>query len=254
MAFLAAIKKRSDLRQKGVKPERDERDPATVQDVPWITELDPKRFAELPSGGKWMHYHDHHLIWPYWQQAQKLYREGKLAGVSNMKVSTYHERHRFGSGVIIFYCGPPDDEEKCKEVGKVILKETGYVHLSKKTFYKTDTQTLARGKQGFHKWVLEIPKENFDNFKPLLKEKNTDDEKINDINNVNNAPKPVAPMPGAASMASAGTAPIPPAPPAAAPKPAAPKPVAPLPGQNENNGDIPEPPAPPMNSSDNDGK
>ena len=53
MAFLDAIKKRTDLKAKGVSKEVDDRDPTTVTDTPWIGELDPRRFTELPAGGKW---------------------------------------------------------------------------------------------------------------------------------------------------------------------------------------------------------
>ena len=176
MAFLAAIKERSDLRMQGVSKEADDRDPTTVVDTPWVTELNPRRYAELASGGKWMQFYDHKDIYLHWRYAQYLYRNGKLEGVSNMKVSTMHDHHKFGSGVIIFYCGPSDDGDKCRKIGKNILKETGYTNLSKKMLYKTDTQTLAKGAQGFYKWELKIPKENFDN----LKEKNEEKQKIKD--------------------------------------------------------------------------
>ena len=165
MAFLDAIKKRSDLRAKGVSKESDDRDPTTVTDTPWIGELDPIRFTKLPSGGKWMQFYDHNKIWPHWKKCQKLYRQGKLSGVSNMKVSTLHPHHSSGVGVIILYCGPPNNESKVKKIGRNILKETGYTNLSKKMYYKTDTQTLSKGRAGYHKFELPIPQENYDALK-----------------------------------------------------------------------------------------
>ncbi len=36
MAFLASIKKRTDLRAKGVAKEADDRDPTAITDTPWI--------------------------------------------------------------------------------------------------------------------------------------------------------------------------------------------------------------------------
>ena len=162
MAFLDSIKGRSDLRAKGVKPESDNRDPTTVIDTPWITELDPKRFTKLPSGGKWMLFYPKTQIASIWRKCQTLYRNNQLNGVSNMKVSTSNEYHSSPVGVIILYCGPPEDESKCIEVGQTILAETGYTNSSKKMFYKTDAQTLSKG-IGSHKYSLDIPQSNFDN-------------------------------------------------------------------------------------------
>eukprot|EP01084_Bolivina_argentea_P142608 250526_1 len=165
MAFLASIKKRTDLRVRGVAKEADDRDPTTITDIPWIGELDPKRFAELASGGKWMLFYSHDKIWPHWKKCQQLYRNNKLKGVSNMKVSTCHYHHSSSVGVIILYCGPPNDEKKVKEIGRNILQETEYTNLSKKMFYKTDTQTLSKGAAGWHKFELPIPQINFDKLK-----------------------------------------------------------------------------------------
>ena len=60
---MAAIRKRTDLRSKGVAKEADDRNPLTVTDMPWIGELDPQRFAKLPAGGKWMQFVDRNKLW-----------------------------------------------------------------------------------------------------------------------------------------------------------------------------------------------
>eukprot|EP01083_Nonionella_stella_P036796 100370_1 len=105
MAFLASINKRSDLRAKGVAREADDRDPTTVHDTPWIGELDPVRFTKLKSGGKWMMFYTNIKKGvPMWRKCQKLYRENKLEGVSNMKVSTSNDYHPSGMIIIILYC------------------------------------------------------------------------------------------------------------------------------------------------------
>eukprot|EP01084_Bolivina_argentea_P066937 122021_1 len=143
-----------------------------------------------------------------------------------MKVSTMHPHHAYGRGVIILYCGPHTDENKCKEIGITILKETEYTNLSKKMFYKTDTQTLAKGKQGYHKWELPIPNENFEKKKLNKTNHDNDDEKTASISKpAPTAPKPRAPMP----TAPMPTAPIPTAPIPTAPIPTAPIPTAPIP-------------------------
>ena len=50
---------------------------------------------------------------------QKLYREGKLKGINDMKVSTMHKQHIFSS-IIILYCGPPKDSKRCEKIGRNI--------------------------------------------------------------------------------------------------------------------------------------
>eukprot|EP01083_Nonionella_stella_P025045 68993_1 len=184
MAFLASIKKRSDLRAKGVAREADDRDPTKVYDTPWIGELDPERFTKLPSGGKWMLFCSTTLV-PMWRKCQKLYRQNELPGVSNMKISTANRYHQGSSGVIILYCGPTDDEENCKKIGRIILKQTGYTNFTKKMLYKTDAQTL-NGKLGSHKYTLPIPQENYDN----LKKQKQKEEQEKTINDSMNRPKP----------------------------------------------------------------
>eukprot|EP01084_Bolivina_argentea_P166014 288324_1 len=128
--------------------------------MPWIGELDPKRFAEMGHGGKWMLFYDQSELWTHWKKCQQLYRNSQLEGVSNMKVSTSHPHHAASVGVIILYCGPPEDEQSVIQIGATILKETLYSHPSKKLFYKTDTQTLEKGKGGYHRFELDIPPSN----------------------------------------------------------------------------------------------
>ena len=91
-----------------------------------------------------MQFYSHSAILPKWRLCQKLYRAGELEGVESMKVSTMHPHHSGGSGVIILYCGPTDDEERVKKIGRMIIQKTRYKNPGNRMFYKTDLATLRK--------------------------------------------------------------------------------------------------------------
>merc|ERR1712129_382085 len=81
-------------------------------------------------------------------------------------------------GVIILYCGPPNNQSECTQIGKTILVETGYTNPSKKMFYKTDTQTLKKTIGG-HKYTLDIPQSNFDKLRAKQQINSNEEENVN---------------------------------------------------------------------------
>ena len=87
--------------------------PMSVTDEYWLFERDSKAGAKYQYDpeltGKWMMFWNKSVLDERWKQAVILYREGKLTGITSMKVSTKRDNPRASdktSGVIIFYCGP----------------------------------------------------------------------------------------------------------------------------------------------------
>ena len=140
MSFLAELAGRKDLRLSGVKKQQSDGDPSLVTTEPWVYESDPSR-QELPSGGKWLVFRERGKeLLAVWQNLQELYRKGALEGVESMKCST-GSGHQIGPfAVIVVYCGPPTDRDRCLAIGRGLLAVTGDATLH----YKTDMAT-ARG-------------------------------------------------------------------------------------------------------------
>ncbi len=115
--------------------------------------------------GKWMQFHTKAVMDEKWVEAVKLYRSGKLTGIHSMKVSTMQDNPRSNdqkTGVIIFYCGPEDEEDTVMSIGQNLLKHTDYRTSWGHMYYKSDWQTQlgtrATGNKSNSKYRIPVPK------------------------------------------------------------------------------------------------
>lgn len=122
-------------------------EPTKVDDQYWMSCEDPKLSKRWPhDDGKWMMFIPKERLDEVWQRAQDFYLVGKLTGISRMKVSTAKDNPRASddsTGVIIFYCGPSDDEEIVLEYGRNLLRLIPYTSPNGYMYYKSDAQTSA---------------------------------------------------------------------------------------------------------------
>ena len=130
----------------------------------WIHEKNLKQTRKYPINrfGKWMMYIKPSIIDEKWEEITKLYNDGKLTGIRSMKVSTVRKNPR-ASGrdyVVIFHCGPCDDEEKIISYGYNLLQ---YINYDQKyMYYKNDDQTRkgtrATGQRKNSLYKIEVKK------------------------------------------------------------------------------------------------
>ena len=100
------------------------------------------------------------------EQAVNLYRNGKLTGIHAMKVSTMRENCKNSDNsfqVIIFYCGPSDNQELVLEIGYNLLNHIEYTNPDGAMFYKADSQTFLRkpkatGNKNISKYGITVPR------------------------------------------------------------------------------------------------
>ena len=117
-----------------------------------------------------MMFFDSSIIDEKWQEAINLYRQGKLTGIHALKVSTVRENF-FSTGtgsndnsfhVLIFYCGPSDDQDLVMIAGQNLLQNIEYKNLYGAMFY-TDVQTFllsqATGDMTSCKYKIDVPKQ-----------------------------------------------------------------------------------------------
>ena len=117
--------------------ENDPRNPMDVTDAFWVY----CRNAEIANaarnihgsqmGGKWMIFVPNEQLNESWAKAKHLYNAGELTGVIAMKVSTAKSNSRASSrdnAVIIFYCGPVDDEARVTQFGRNLVDKLDYKH------------------------------------------------------------------------------------------------------------------------------
>jgi len=119
-----------------------------------------------PANGKWMLFYLNKDIDAAWIKAKTLMRKGALTGIPAMKVSTARENSRASdsnSQVIIFYCGPPDDEANVIRYGENLVAVMNYRSLNSNpyVFYKSDEQTMAgtraTGQGKNHLYKIRVP-------------------------------------------------------------------------------------------------
>ena len=114
--------------------------------------------------GHWMMFFEESIIDHKWEQVVKSYRQGKLTGVHAMKVSTARENFTNSENlfyVIVFYCGPSDNQNEIIEIGKNLLQHVEYANIYGYMYY-TDLQTFltsqASGDMSKCKYKIEVPK------------------------------------------------------------------------------------------------
>lgn len=141
--------------------------PSKTYNKPWIDEYNTL-YKNYKSGGKWILFYKMENIDKMWETVKYLYNNGKLIGVYSIRVST-NFRYDNNSGVIMCYCGPPDDRENVLTYGKNIVNLLNYNSNSGYIYYKTDTYN-----QGFRKSLYKIKvNRNYENddIKPFNEEK-----------------------------------------------------------------------------------
>jgi hypothetical protein len=121
--------------------------PSQVFDSYWVYALEDNRAATFPNlDGKWMMFFPMSEMDARWTEACQLYRSGRLFGVNSMKASTAKQNpmperlHGPNEGIIIFYCGPCEDQANVMAYGRNILNN---MHYPRETFYfKSDKPHL----------------------------------------------------------------------------------------------------------------
>ncbi len=98
------------------------------------------------------------------QQACNLFRDGHLKGIKSIKVSTAKPNQESifepGEGIIIFYCGPSENEAKILEYGRNILK---YMWYPRSHFYfKSDKPHLWSTRKYKHMYFIETGESELD--------------------------------------------------------------------------------------------
>lgn len=126
--------------------------PSGVDNFGWIYCVDEDIHEQEQSkfdpdlNGKWMMFFKKGVEMDgKWKQACDLYRQGKLDGITSMKVSTLmHDPVRTSNtanGVICFYCGPSNDQSALMIYGKNLLRNIAYDCTFMR--YKSDEQTMG---------------------------------------------------------------------------------------------------------------
>lgn len=128
----------------------------------WIFAKSKDIKLDMSKIGKWMLFVYKVKIDEFWSNITKLYNDGKLEGIYNMKVSTRKMNPRSNSNinhVICCYCGPYDDKDAIMKIGTNLVKVTGY-NMAKKIYYKSDVQTKLgtrkTRRQKNHLYELEV--------------------------------------------------------------------------------------------------
>jgi hypothetical protein len=119
--------------------------PSTTWNRPWISENNDKYHA-LKTGGKWMMFYDMKDIDQKWAQATNYYNQGLLPGIHCLKASTNfkynkNQDEKPKEGVIMFYCGSPQDKAQVMLYGTELIKLLDYRHNSGHMYYKSDEKT-----------------------------------------------------------------------------------------------------------------
>lgn len=121
--------------------------PTQVHDSFWVYALEQHLAAQFPNqDGKWMMFFPMSEMDARWNEACELYRSGRLFGINSMKASTAKQNpmperlHGPDEGIIIFYCGPCEDEVNVMQYGRNILNNMHYPQ--EKFFYKSDKPHL----------------------------------------------------------------------------------------------------------------
>lgn len=121
--------------------------PTEVSHVYWLYEDHEQITRNYPEpDGKWMQFYDLTQLGAMWHQAKMKYRAGGLPGIHSMKVSTVCPQPRASNssqGVIIFYCGPSNDEQRVVDIGRRLLEEMPYTSSNGWMSYKSDEQTAG---------------------------------------------------------------------------------------------------------------
>lgn len=143
--------------------------PSDVNDFPWLICADDtleEKYCDGQATGKWMMFFPKTELDSKWLEACDLFRQGKLTGIYQMKVSTFYENKRASNksdGVLIFFCGPANNGSLMVEYGENLLKYIDYrPHFGGKIYYKSNEQTTlgtrATGQKKNHLYEIKLTK------------------------------------------------------------------------------------------------
>ena len=145
--------------------ERFDKNPSQVTDVFWIYSRDSIFQNHTDQhDGKWMMIFKLGDLDARWNQACNLFRDGRLKGISSIKVSTAKPNpesiFKPGEGIIIFYCGPSEEKHNIMEYGRNILK---YMWYPRSHFYfKSDNASLWSNLKYKHLYFIETGEHEMD--------------------------------------------------------------------------------------------
>lgn len=154
----------------GVEEEPRMRKPTKVYGSAWIYEEIPEISKICPNPewncGNWMMFFDNAMVDQKWEQAVNLYRQGKLNGIHALKVSTMRENCKNTDNsfqVIMFCCGPSDDQYLMLEIGNNLLNYIDYKNPDGAMYFKADSQSFLRkprptGNKNNFKYRITVPK------------------------------------------------------------------------------------------------
>ena len=113
--------------------------------------------------GKWMLFYPIESLDEGWSKCYYRFKDGKLPGVFQMKVSTMCENVRGSTsrnGVIILYCSHSANKDKIIKCGYTIIREVNY-DFNRKIYYKTNKQTKrgtrSLGVSNNTKYSIKVP-------------------------------------------------------------------------------------------------
>lgn len=143
--------------------------PSEVKDFPWLICADEQleeKYCDGQPSGKWMMFFRKTELDSRWLEACNLFRQGKLTGIYQMKVSTFYKNKRASNkkdGVLIFFCGPASNETLMVEYGKNLLQFIDYKpHFGGNMYYKSNEQTTlgtrATGQKENHLYEIGLQK------------------------------------------------------------------------------------------------
>jgi hypothetical protein len=158
--------------------------PSQITHMFWVYCRDDYLMGQYPNNdGKWMMFFTLDEIDAKWEEACNLYRSGRLTGINSMKVSTAKPNSQRiydeGEGIIIFYCGPSQDETNVLEYGRNILSNMNYPR--DRFYYKSDQPDLIDWSQRYrHMYFIDTyefyePSDNYNqnNDQPLQNDDTT---------------------------------------------------------------------------------
>ena len=163
--------------------------PSQVNSFYWIYCTNPPMNYNYPhNDGKWIMFFRKSELDQRWKEACELYRAGKLIGVNSMKVSTmlYNPMgaNSYENGMIIFYCGPSENEANIMEYGRNLLRHIYYEDPV--LYYKSDKMHLQDPSR-VYRHLYFINTDEFYN-RPNIRRKSINSESSISFNVRNNLP------------------------------------------------------------------
>lgn len=133
--------------------------PLSIYDKPWLYATDEQ--IEGNDVGKWMLFYNKNIINDKWKKVLELFKENKLEGVINVKVSTNmknQNNNMSNSSVIVLYCDNSRDKKTIINIGKKIQELMEYTE-QKCMYYKLNYNPNMENNKRHYLYQLKINKE-----------------------------------------------------------------------------------------------